>query len=1112
MTRRVSVLFVLAFFVMSLGSLAFAAKAEQADRNSPSVSEPEFAPMGMTPRHDDGSRVVTSGKPGTAQPTSLGYYMVLGTVTVGSTEVDFQSYDSQQRQVAIGSDNKIHTVWTFQTGIDETAGDRTVYYNGYNAGSAPGSATGGSMSPANGGWGTIGVGPTGGLAYAAYRYGIVPPTGHGPYDPRWRMAIGKQTSEFSTVFAMSAYPTADTFMAKILNCEGIKTGMDTVEGGYTFPVIATDVNGSGKTIVHALAWENARPAIAGGLGGDTTGKHSLVYYRTDTNGVHPSTTCGTFIDSTDNGINYEILANPTNDQVAAVYTKPHRWTGYDIYSSDNDILYKVSNNLGDTWGTADTIFSLSYKDTTNANGKVYFMRALELSALYDNTGCLHVLYTIGWQSDDGYYLLYSVRLNHWSKCPTACTVTLLDNRQNRPGSWWPSGSITAAGNDLQICKPSLTQCTVASGPDAGTRLYAVYTLCPDSTGLTAPNNKHADRSGGSPAKLNADIVVQGSTDISGQLWGPPINITNTKTNGCAAGLCASEQFTNTAIYSNDSMRIQYLLDLDAGEDYAYNNNGVATTNPILIKAYQCFSIPTEAILSAKPDSILWPFHTVPGGTNSVPVMLTNTGTTNANYTRSVNYISGTNWLTFANTSTTGTVPAGCATTLAETITAHGPATEGFYQAVITWAYTGSKTYSIPVDLYNYGVANWFLEANNTIATSYVTIVTNQNSRVGNQRGGFKYVSDGGALKDTAYIYDGGLVIGTSSTTLSAGSMSDSAGAGGQGDPNIGRMFCLSNLTIDATGGATPYGYRHSSGMGCNKDSTIGFDVDFYAPKHVDSSNFIIGKFSLYAGPKNPAATINNVTVAYAADWDIPDTSSDNRGGFDSTLQMLYQRGVYDSDTTRFGAMSGWRDDGVKLSGGKILSNTHWIYRLTGFQSDTLWSLLQSTTSFGFGPGYIVTGPPLDTIADLNQLLVFSKTATIKPKASGVFTVYVIYAGQAGPKAFPDFPLHSGTYVNLKAEIAKAKAFICAEGIAPSGSIFCASCTACGNANGDAAINISDAVFLIAFIFAHGTPPADCNYAKGMGDANGDGVVNISDAVYLIAYIFAHGNPPHCQGM
>lgn len=69
---------------------------------------------------------------------------------------------------------------------------------------------------------------------------------------------------------------------------------------------------------------------------------------------------------------------------------------------------------------------------------------------------------------------------------------------------------------------------------------------------------------------------------------------------------------------------------------------------------------------------------------------------------------------------------------------------------------------------------------------------------------------------------------------------------------------------------------------------------------------------------------------------------------------------------------------------------------------------------------------------------------------------------------------------------------------------------CGNANGDAAINVSDAVYLIAYIFAQGTPPGACgSNPNGLGDANGDGAINISDAVYLISYIFASGPAPHC---
>ncbi len=72
------------------------------------------------------------------------------------------------------------------------------------------------------------------------------------------------------------------------------------------------------------------------------------------------------------------------------------------------------------------------------------------------------------------------------------------------------------------------------------------------------------------------------------------------------------------------------------------------------------------------------------------------------------------------------------------------------------------------------------------------------------------------------------------------------------------------------------------------------------------------------------------------------------------------------------------------------------------------------------------------------------------------------------------------------------------------------CDACGDANSDGSVDISDVVFLIAHIFSGGVAPAECNYAKGKGDANGDGSVDISDVVYLIARIFSGGRPPYCQ--
>jgi hypothetical protein len=67
----------------------------------------------------------------------------------------------------------------------------------------------------------------------------------------------------------------------------------------------------------------------------------------------------------------------------------------------------------------------------------------------------------------------------------------------------------------------------------------------------------------------------------------------------------------------------------------------------------------------------------------------------------------------------------------------------------------------------------------------------------------------------------------------------------------------------------------------------------------------------------------------------------------------------------------------------------------------------------------------------------------------------------------------------------------------------------GDAGNDNAVDISDVVYLISYIFSGGQPPKP--YAICSGDANKDCAVDISDVVYLIAYIFSGGNPPPtCQ--
>lgn len=58
-------------------------------------------------------------------------------------------------------------------------------------------------------------------------------------------------------------------------------------------------------------------------------------------------------------------------------------------------------------------------------------------------------------------------------------------------------------------------------------------------------------------------------------------------------------------------------------------------------------------------------------------------------------------------------------------------------------------------------------------------------------------------------------------------------------------------------------------------------------------------------------------------------------------------------------------------------------------------------------------------------------------------------------------------------------------------------------NGDGSISVSDAVYLINYIFTNGFAPVPME----AGDSNCDQSVNVSDAVWIINYVFVGGNPP-----
>jgi hypothetical protein len=64
----------------------------------------------------------------------------------------------------------------------------------------------------------------------------------------------------------------------------------------------------------------------------------------------------------------------------------------------------------------------------------------------------------------------------------------------------------------------------------------------------------------------------------------------------------------------------------------------------------------------------------------------------------------------------------------------------------------------------------------------------------------------------------------------------------------------------------------------------------------------------------------------------------------------------------------------------------------------------------------------------------------------------------------------------------------------------------GDANGDDAIDLADAVYLVNYLFIGGPAPEPIE----AGDANCSGGVDLADAVYIVNWLFIGGPPPGCE--
>lgn len=289
---------------------------------------------------------------------------------------------------------------------------------------------------------------------------------------------------------------------------------------------------------------------------------------------------------------------------------------------------------------------------------------------------------------------------------------------------------------------------------------------------------------------------------------------------------------------------------------------------------------------------------------------------------------------------------------------------------------------------------------------------------------------------------------------------------------------------------------YETGTFVTPDQMIGMDKKWWAPKSVDSCEFIIQRLRVYS---YDGASHQGVSICEAVDWDIPSDDPPypyNSGGFDAATRMIYTRGTEidgagcQPNNTRYGGMAmiayyltdpAMIDSAFIPYSAYLLDNETYVLPYLGWDPVVTQGIIQT-------PGYGV----LADSADLNTVMTYFYNHTINPGDTLVFFTVLTTVQNGGP------PSQQKSVNDLIANVEKGKVWASDHVIPLVPPEF-----VCGDANSDDLANVGDAVFLINFVFKNGPAPDPIE----AGDANCDDLTNVGDAVYLINFVFKTGPAP-----
>jgi hypothetical protein len=1198
MLKRLSIFFFLTLFLTS--SLTIFAK-DMNDNLPGNISRENPVKLNLFDAADDGGFDAVGGKVYLGAQTSLAPAFVRQFYNTETTSRDRQHYTTPGRQIVYAGYynagcNYVYMNYTHRS----VSGSTTLYFITYgvfewSTGIWNTIDLGGpvNVSPNGSNTANIAVTPKEGFAVHSYHHGA---DANSPYYSHISAAAECLATSFQTDTLAGPPNTPNSGVGSNVNT-GYCGDDNDILTPYVWPKVDVDTTSDGYVITHAAATE------AGGCPSvptDGIETSSIVYWRKVGTSSDPlsGTWEGPFFMDSVYVISPLVRAHPDNDSVFYVYLKPMYYytgnthpceaNGLGHYQITNEVVYMVSDDNGAPGSWSAPIYVTDFAsgfENQKTEPAVY-----DISAMIDPNGVFHLVWSSGNRdSEDECVMYYASKMWHWDNSNNCISVAYDASHPalfvGDVGAW----NIPIAKHNISWCDDNLyISFTRFGGHPVGDTSF--------DAGLGDGINFYQ----------NGDIFVVGS-DASGGMgktWTDGIDLTDTESEDCAAGDCFSEHWPTMAMYSTDSLMIEYIEDKDPGAFGTNDEGTVATDNPVMFLTWPCFSmadVGSNVCLTLSPADPNYPeIALAPSGSSgcTVPftyqdtIIMQNCGNADLNYTTSSNAA----WLTITS-GASGNISAGTGPRGADEAGWSGapgcasPATL-VWKANSSALSAGGYTGAITVDIDNAAATDFDITVNLIIACNYYipeystitggcwTVDVWNTPQAGNGSdntdGNMRFYTCG---EDSTLhpLYTEAFIVGwTEGSTVYCYTDNSDDHMGIQYGRTSARMRALSGLELTTVGSpASGQGHYKSEGYWCTPDSLVKGIINYYIPGNQDTS-VIVEKITLW---NESGSDLNDFLVGEGIDWDIRRDSNFDQGGVDIARKMVYQLGAGADDSIVAGVSPYFGYDGN--FGAAVLPNQDWIYPDTGFNVVDIYNYLTAldgnysifsdsntdlNSVYRFWEGTLGVNDTLElikikavsingvaglqTIIDKGIAFIGSNAgiyaAELSEPPGCISLTHTLTSKNATLASFPledvnDKPIkwsgvetdpdgwleitptqgvtptslnisYNATVANGLAEgLYEAHFIITAPAATNSPVDICVELTVtaggcvgiCGDANGDATVNVSDAVYIINYVFVGGGAPVPL----ACGDANSDGTVNVSDAVYIINYVFVGGGAP-----